>query len=74
MGLSFASSATQNSQNEKFQMEKLNLGDYPGNYGIQIKYLKTYLDILRFENESKSVFYQTKPDLSASRGFHSKNF
>lgn len=43
-------------------MEKLNLGNYPGNYGIQIKYLKTYLHILRFQNECKSVFYQTKLD------------
>lgn len=56
MGLSFASSATQNSQNEKLKTKKLNLGDYPSNYGIQIKYLKTYLHILRFGNEHKSVF------------------
>lgn len=60
MGLSFAYSATQNSQNDKLKMEKLNLGDYPGNYGIQIKYLKTYLDILRFGNECKSVFYKNQ--------------
>lgn len=70
MGLSFASSATQNSQNEKLKMEKLNLGDY----GIQIKYLKTYLHILRFGNECKSVFEQIKLDLNAYRGFYSKDF
>jgi hypothetical protein len=40
MDLNFAYSATQNSQNEKLKMEKLNLGDYPSIYGIQIKYLK----------------------------------
>lgn len=74
MGLSFASSAIPNLQNEKLKMEKLNLGDYPGNYGIQIKYLKTYLHILRFGNECKSVFSQTKLDFSAYRGFHSKDF
>ncbi|MBE8965309.1 hypothetical protein IQ277_03335 [Nostocales cyanobacterium LEGE 12452] len=55
-------------------MEKLNLGDYPSNYGIQIKYLKTYLHILRFVNEFSSVFEQIKLDLSAYRGFYSKDF
>ncbi len=58
MGFSFASSANQNSQNEKFKIENLNLGDYPGNYGIQIKYLKAYLHILRFGNECESIFNQ----------------
>lgn len=56
MGLNFAYSAIQNSQNEKLKMEKLNLGDYPSDYGIQIKYLKTYLHILRFGKECNSVF------------------
>lgn len=74
MGLNFAYSATQNSQNEKLKMEKLNFGDYRSNYGIQIKYLKTYLHILRFVKECKSVFEQIKLDLSPYRGFHSKDF
>lgn len=74
MGLSFVSSATQNSQNEKLKMEKLNFGDYLSDYGIQIKYLKTYLHILRFGNECNSVFEQIKLDLSAYRGFYSKDF
>ncbi|PHM11162.1 hypothetical protein CK516_04320 [Nostoc sp. 'Peltigera malacea cyanobiont' DB3992] len=74
MGLSFASSATQNSQNEKLKMEKLNFGDYPSDYGIQIKYLKTYLHILRCGNKCNSVFEQIKLNLSAYRGFYSKDF
>lgn len=56
MGLNFAYSATQNSQNEKLKIEKLNLGDYSSDYGIEIKYLETYLHILRFGNEYNSVF------------------
>jgi hypothetical protein len=56
MSLSFASSANQNSQNDKLKIENLNLGNYPGNYGIQIKYLKTYLHILSFGNECESIF------------------
>lgn len=73
MRLSFASSATQNSQNEKIKMEKLDFGNYPSNYGIPIKYLKTYLHILRFGNECKWVFYQTKLDWRTTRGFDSED-